>query len=228
MDAMSMAIGPAMSMTWTRMPGQSWAGAASSFVATWTVMMVAMMLPSLVPVLHRYRLAAGSIGARRPGVLTALVALGYFAVWSALGAAIFPLGATLAVAQIRLPSLARAVPMAAGVVVLLAGFVQFTAVKARHLAFGGVAAGEGHALPANLGTSWNYGVCLGIHCNYCCAGLTASLLSLGVMDLRVMAVVTAAITAERLAPAGARVARAIGVVGIATGALLIARAVGSG
>jgi predicted metal-binding membrane protein len=114
------------------------------------------------------------------------------------------------------------------VVVLLAGFVQFTAVKARHLAFGGVAAGEGHALPANLGTSWRHGVCLGIHCNYCGAGLTASLLSLGVMDLRVMAVVTAAITAERLAPAGARVARAIGVVGIATGALLIARAVGSG
>jgi hypothetical protein len=48
------------------------------------------------------------------------------------------------------------------------------------------------------------------------------------MDLSLMAVVTAAITAERLAPAGARVARAIGVVGIATGALLIARAVGSG
>jgi predicted metal-binding membrane protein len=54
------------------------------------------------------------------------------------------------------------------------------------------------------------------------------LLSLGVMDLRVMAVVTAAITAERLAPAGARVARAIGVVGIVAGTLLIARAVGAG
>jgi len=34
------------------------------------------------------------------------------------------------------------------------------------------------------------------------------------MDLRVMAVVTAAITLERLAPAAERVARAIGVVGV--------------
>jgi predicted metal-binding membrane protein len=157
-----------------------------------------------------------------------VVAAGYFAVWSALGAAIFPLGAALVVAQMRLPALARAVPVAAGVVVLLAGGMQFTALKARHLAFGRVAAGAVHALPAELGTAWRHGVCLGIHCGYCCAGLTACLLALGVMDLRVMAVVTAAITAERVAPAGARVARAIGVLGIVVGTLLIARAVGSG
>ena len=45
---------------------------------------------------------------------------------------------------------------------------------------------------------------------YCCAGLTVILLVIGVMDLRAMAVVTAAITAERLAPAGEQVARASG------------------
>jgi predicted metal-binding membrane protein len=50
------------------------------------------------------------------------------------------------------------------------------------------------------------------------------LLVLGIMDLRAMAVVTAAITIERLAPAGERVARAIGAVVIAGGLLLIARA----
>ena len=38
----------------------------------------------------------------------------------------------------------------------------------------------------------------------------AILLAVGVMDLRAMAVVTAAITVERLAPAGERVARVIG------------------
>jgi len=37
--------------------------------------------------------------------------------------------------------------------------------------------------------------------------------------------VTAAITVERVAPAGQRVARAIGLVAVAAGALLIARAV---
>jgi hypothetical protein len=45
------------------------------------------------------------------------------------------------------------------------------------------------------------------------------------MDLRVMVVVTAAITAERLAPARARVARAVGMLGIATGVLVIVGAV---
>jgi hypothetical protein len=44
------------------------------------------------------------------------------------------------------------------------------------------------------------------------------------MDLRAMALVMLAITAERLAPAGERVARAIGAIGVAAGLLLIARA----
>jgi len=48
------------------------------------------------------------------------------------------------------------------------------------------------------------------------------------MDLRAMAVVTAAITVERLAPAGVRVERAIGAVAVAAGLLLLARAAGLG
>jgi predicted metal-binding membrane protein len=53
-------------------------------------------------------------------------------------------------------------------------------------------------------------------------------LVVGVMDLRVMAVVTTAITAERIAPAGIRVARTIGVVVVTAGLVLIVRAVGIG
>jgi hydrogenase/urease accessory protein HupE len=45
------------------------------------------------------------------------------------------------------------------------------------------------------------------------------------MDLRVMAVVTAAITLERLAPAGERVARVVGVGITGTGLVLVARAI---
>jgi predicted metal-binding membrane protein len=44
------------------------------------------------------------------------------------------------------------------------------------------------------------------------------------MDLRAMAVVAAAITAERLAPAGERVARAIGALIVTAALFLIARA----
>jgi predicted metal-binding membrane protein len=52
----------------------------------------------------------------------------------------------------------------------------------------------------------------------------AILLVMGVMDLQAMAVVAAAVTSERLAPAGVRVARTIGAVAVGAGLFLIARA----
>jgi len=128
----------------------------------------------------------------------------------------------------QLPALARAVPIAVGVVVLLAGALQFTAWKARHLACCRAAPGPGRTLPADAGTAWRHGLRLGLHCSYCCAGLMVVLLVIGVMDVSAMAVVAAAITVERLAPAGERVARATGAVVIGAGFLLIGRAAGLG
>jgi predicted metal-binding membrane protein len=58
--------------------------------------------------------------------------------------------------------------------------------------------------------------------------MMATLLVIGVMDLRAMVIVAAAITAERLAPAAERVARATGAVAIGAGLFLIARAAGLG
>src|SRR5258708_24441137 len=109
----------------------------------------------------------------------------------------------------QLPALARAVPTAVGVVVLIAGALQFTAWKAHHLACCREAPRHVRTLPADAGTAWRHGLRLGLHCSYCCAGLTAILLVAGVMDLRAMAVETAAITVERLAPPGERFAPAI-------------------
>ena len=63
MGGMPMPGGWTMSMAWMRMPGQTWPGAAASFLGMWVVMMVAMMLPSLVPMLWRYRQAVGRTGA---------------------------------------------------------------------------------------------------------------------------------------------------------------------
>ena len=221
---MPMPGGWTMSMAWMRMPGQTWPAAAAAFLGMWVVMMVAMMLPSLVPMLSRYRQAVDGTGETRLGRLTALVGVGYFFVWTVLGTAAFLLGVALAEVAMRQPALARAVPAAVGVAVLSAGALQLTAWKARHLACCREAPGRGRTLPADAGTAWRHGLRLGLHCTYCCAGLTAILLVIGVMDLRVMAVVAAAITAERLAPAGDRVARAIGAVAFGAGLFLIARA----
>jgi predicted metal-binding membrane protein len=228
MGGMMMPGGWTMSMAWMRMPGQTWLHAATSFLGMWVVMMVAMMLPSLVPMLWRYREAVGRPGEARLGRLTALVGAGYFFVWTVLGMAAFPLGIALAAIEMEQPALARAVPIAVGVVVLMAGVLQFTAWKARRLACCRGAPGRGRLLPADAGTAWRHGLRLGLDCSQCCGGLMAILLVIGVMDLRAMAVVGVAITVERLVPAGERVARAIGVVVVAAGVVLIARAAGLG
>jgi predicted metal-binding membrane protein len=228
MREMPMPGGWTMSMAWMRMPGQTWPGAAASFLVMWIAMTLAMMLPSLIPTLWRYRYAVDRTGELRLGRLTMLVAAGYFFVWTAFGMVVFPLGAAVAEIEMRQPALARAVPIAVSLIILIAGALQFTAWKAHHLSCCRRTPGTGCRLPADSVTAWRHGLRLGLHCSYCCANLTAVLLIIGVMDLRAMAVVTAAITIERLAPTGERSARAIGAVAIGAGLFLMARAAGLG
>jgi len=163
----------------------------------WVVMMVAMMLPSLVPMLWRYRQAVSRTGETSLGWLTALVGVGYFFVWTVFGMAVLPLGVALAAAAMQQPALSRAVPITVGVVLLFAGAFQFTAWKAHHLACCREALGRNRTLPADAGIAWRHGLCLGLHCAFCCAGLMAIRFVIGVMDLRAMAVVEASITVER-------------------------------
>jgi predicted metal-binding membrane protein len=193
-----------MSMMWMRMPGQTWLDAAAAFLGMWTVMMAAMMLPSLVPILRRCRRAV-------------VVGLGYFFVWTLIGTVVFPLGA---IAAIAMPQPRIAV----GLAVIIAASLQFTAWKARRLVW----CRETHAstLTADARAAWRHGLCLGIHCAESCAGLMVILLVVGVMDFRAMAAVTAAITVERFAPNGVRVARAIGAIGVAAGLFMMALAAG--
>ena len=228
MRGMPMAGGWTMSTVWMRMPGQTWLGAAVSFLGMWVVMMVAMMMPSLVQMVWHYRQAVDRTGETRLGRLTALVGVGYFFVWTLFGMAIFPLGVLLASVEMQRPALARTVPLAVGVVVLLAGILQFTAWKTRHLASCREAPGRDRTLPADVATAWRHGMRLGLHCAHCCSNLMAILLVIGVMGIGVMAVVTIAITVERLAPTGERVARVTGAVVVAAGLFLIAQAVGFG
>jgi predicted metal-binding membrane protein len=224
-----------MSMAWMRLPGQSWPGAAASFLGMWIVMMIAMMLPSVAPVLSRHRQALGECCARRLDTLTALAGAGYFLVWALIGLAAFPFGVALAGLAMHSLSFARVVPVVAGVVVLLASALQFTPWKARQLSCCSNPRDSGNALRATpccrsrLPTdtamdSLRFGLQLGLRCSYCCAGQTAVLLAMGVMDLRVMAVVTAATTLERLAPRGRLAAPAVGTIGVIAGLLLVLRA----
>jgi predicted metal-binding membrane protein len=228
MAAMPMPGGWTMSMTWMRMPGTTWVRAGATFLRMWIVMMVAMMLPSLTPVLGRYRQAVGPAARGRVARLTGLVGLGYFVVWSALGLAVFAGSAVLAAGAMQIPRLARAGPIAAGLIVVIAGLTQLTAWKARRLECCRKAPARSCAECAGGPAAFRYGLRLGFDCIYCCTGLTAFLLVVGVMDLGAMTVVTAAITAERLAPDGARIAHATGVALTGVGLFLLARAAAIG
>jgi predicted metal-binding membrane protein len=226
MGEMLMPGGWTMSMAWMRMPGQTWLGGVTSFLGMWVVMTVAMMLPSFVPTLWRYRQAFGRSSETRFGLLTARVGVGYFFVWTVFGVGVYPLGVALAAIEMRQPSVARAEPIAVGVVVLLAGWLQLTSWKARQLACCREA--PRRTVPPDSDSAWRVGLRLGLHCGQSCASLMAILVVVGVMDLRVMALVTAAITVERLAPAGERAARGIGVAIVGAGLFQIARAAGLG
>src|SRR5436190_17216725 len=228
MDGLSMSGGWTMSMMWMRMPGHSWTGTAASFLVMWSAMMAAMMLPSLAPALLRHRSALRHAGSARVHRRVAVVGVGYLSVWAALGLIVFSIGAMLTSIAMRQPVLALLEPVAGGGVVLAAGLLQHSAWKSRRLAVCRETPSPSHPVRADLRSTWRHGVCLGLHCTASCAPLTAVLLVLGMMDLRVMAAITAAITLERLAPSDVRVVRAIGDGVIVTGLILMARAAGLG
>ena len=222
---MPMPGGWTMSMAWMKMPGQSWLGAAITFMGMWLVMMIAMMLPSLVPALSIYRL---SIRASDAGIdlawPTAIAGAGYFFTWLVFGAAAYAVGLVLAAAEMRWPILARSVPVVIGVVLLFSGFLQFTEWKTHELARCRNASACRPSLFPGARNAWQHGLRMGVHCTLCCFGFMMILLAAGVMSLGLMTVVAAAITVERLAPRPELVARATGAAAIAAGVLLVARA----
>ncbi|MPV55491.1 hypothetical protein CFB46_14455 [Burkholderia sp. HI2761] len=216
------------SAAWLRPCGQGAGRAFAAFAGMWGAMTVTMMLPVLAPQLWHYRQRIGPRTARSAW-LVVVAGAGYFSVWMALGALVFPAGLALTAAAARLPALARAMPFVAGAIVLAAGALQFSGWKARRLAccgHGRQAAAHAHQSRASSVTAWWYGVRAAIRCGACCGNLMAIALAAGMMDLRVMAAVTAAIAAERVAPAGGRVARVVGCGAAAGGMAMIVRAAG--
>jgi predicted metal-binding membrane protein len=211
------------------MPGmsmahESWYHAAAGYLGMWMAMMLPMMLPSLIPMLARYRRSLRGVGGIRLRGVMLVAAVGYFAVWAALGLAAYAAGAGLMAIELRWTTVVRWLPIATGVVLLAAASVQFTSWKASQLAH---CREGGTCCPMPVPTApgaLRDGVELGVRCSLCCGSLMLPLLAVGMMNLIAMAAVTAAITAERLAPRPERVARMAGVVMLALGAVMIAGA----
>ena len=212
-STMPMPGGWSLSNFWMPAEEQSWLAAGASFVGMWAVMMVAMMLPSLTPALVNYRRRGGAVGQ------TALVAAGYFSVWTLFGVVLFPAGALLAHLAMRNEPFARAAPVAFGVVLLLTGLNQFAPWKSRQLACC-------RAKPPgelNAASALRFGLNLGRNCVACCLGFMLTLMVLGVMDLTAMLLVTIGISLERLAPNPVRIARGTGAIIAVAGLVMIVR-----
>jgi predicted metal-binding membrane protein len=213
------------SMAWMRMGNQTWAGAAASFLAMWSLMMVAMMVPALAPMLTTFRRSVRMRDEERLAAPTVVAGAAYFLVWCALGVVAWPIGVALTQAAERSPAVARALPVAAGVVVLLAGAIQLSPWKLRQLERCREDPDCCRRLRGEVGVAWRHGLHLGFHCLRCCLPYTLVLLATDVMNLGVMAAVTAGIALERTAPGAERVARGLGGGMVALGVVLLVRAV---
>ena len=188
-------------------------------------MMVAMMLPSVAPTLWRYHRDLRSMRMPRAGQRATLFAAGYAGVWATIGLSLFAMSAALSPMGIASPTDPPFAPWAAGAVVLCVGAVQRSKWKAKQLARCRQACVSAQSVPKNVMTAWRDGCRLGIDCGLSCAGPMAVLFVAGLMDARMMLVITAAITAERVAPAGARVARLTGALALVAGLAMCVRAI---
>jgi len=216
MGGMRMPGGWTMSMAWMLMPGQTWFGAAASFVGMWAVMMVAMMLPSAAPVVLLFAALE-----RRSGRLarTAVFVAGYLVLWSAFSAVATALQwalQLLAVTNAAGPALGLFGAALAGA----AGLYQLTPLKRACLAHcrSPVDAIAGRWRPGR-GGAFLMGARHGLYCLGCCWLLMALLFVTGVMNLLWVALLALVVLAEKLAPGGTRLARWSGValLGLAVG-----------
>jgi predicted metal-binding membrane protein len=222
--AMPMAGGWTMGMAWMRMPGQSWIGAAFAFGLMWFAMMVAMMLPSSLPMLLLYRRVVRSRGEAHSTTLTWLMGFSYFATWTAFGVGAYVAGMSIAAAAMASPLVSQSIPLAAGAALIFAGAYQLTPWKSACLQH---CRDPLSVVSRHLHRGWRGAVALGAHhglfCMACCWALMLMQLVLGVMNLAAMCVVALVIAVEKLTPRGERVARVVGVVSILAGAFLLTR-----
>jgi predicted metal-binding membrane protein len=185
-----------------------------------TAMMVAMMLPSIAPVLWRYHRQLRAMRAESAGRRTALLAAGYASIWALVSVALFAMSAELS--PMGMPSMGPSfAPLMVGVVVLCAGAIQCSPWKARQLVRCGDACVDVHSSGI---TAWWNGCRLGVDCCLSCAAPMAVLFVAGLMDARMMLTISTVVTAERVVPHGPRIARLTGAIALIAGIVICVRA----
>ncbi|SDA66392.1 DUF2182 domain-containing protein [Mesorhizobium qingshengii] len=226
MDMSSMDMG-GMDMGATVAPGfRAWATADFAFIFTmWAVMMVGMMTPSVAPMLLLYAGVGRKAQADgRPIASTGWFFTGYLAVWVVFS--IVATGAQWLLARLALldPSMATDSAIVGGLVLIAAGFYQWTPMKGvclrqcqAPIAF---LASHGGFRSAPLG-ALRLGIDHGAYCLGCCWALMALLFVGGVMNVLWIAGIAILVLLEKTVPTGQLIPRISGALMAATGAWLI-------
>jgi len=186
---------------------------AALFTVGWVLMIVAMMLPSSAPLVMTFRALVGR--RRRPGLLVALLLVGYLAVWG-----VFGLGAWLADRGIHaavdaLPWLAAHPQLIIGTTFLAAGLWQFSPLRDRCLEE--CRSPLGFVLNRWRGNSERrealaMGLAHGAFCVGCCWSLMLVMFGVGLGSVSAMLALGGVTAIEKNMRWGRRLTRPLGVV----------------
>jgi predicted metal-binding membrane protein len=177
-----------------------------AFVAVWTLMMAAMMLPSVTPLASLY---ARSVTANRAVRVSSLI-LGYLVVWAAAGVPAYGLAWLTSWLDAHHPAAAHGLAVA---IFAACGIYQLTSLKDRCLAHCRSPFGLLLRYGSFRGRSRDLRVGLhhGAYCLGCCWALMVILIAVGVMNILAMVALAVFILAEKVSPRGEVIARLAGV-----------------
>jgi predicted metal-binding membrane protein len=189
----------------------------------WAEMMVAMMIPSAMPMILTFaRVNRQRREHERPFVPTGVFVLGYLIVWSAFSLMAAVLQWALHGAALLSPMMKSNSAFLGGVLLIVAGLFQWTPWKRACL--------HHCSSPLNfLLGEWRegrtgalaMGIKHGAHCTGCCWLLMALLFVAGVMNLLWIAALTLLVLVEKLAGRAKWVGSAIGAVCVVWGAWML-------
>jgi predicted metal-binding membrane protein len=188
-----------MAMAGIAADGWSVAGAVA-FLAVWTVMMAAMMLPAAAPMIFMFA-AAQARREQQVAIPTWTFVAGYVLVWAVAGLLVYALvqvGSELAT-SLDPPQRSRWAPLALGATLFVAGLYQFTTIK--HICLSHcrspLAFIAEHWRDGRVG-ALKMGLRHGLYCFGCCWALFAVLVAAGVMSVAWMLLLTLVVFIEKL------------------------------
>ncbi len=193
------------------------------FISIWIVMMVAMMFPTAAPMILMFsKIYTSKRQQELPFVPTWVFVSAYLLVWSLCGVVAYPLAVGFEQLAGQSMWLMDNAARLGGVVLLLAGLYQLSPLKdiclskcRTPLQFILSSWHDGY------GGAFRMGLEHGAFCLGCCWLLFVILFPLGIMNIAVMALVTALIFAEKALPIGRQISKLAGAGLIVYGALIM-------